>query len=81
MSSCAGLLVPLNVIVDCSTVMFVLIAVLSYSLKIKSAIDNYPDGIGSEGYTQIAFSLLTAGCKDDDEKENVFKSMFYGENA
>ena len=47
----------------------------------KWAIDNYPDGIGSEGYTQIAFSLLTAGCKDDDEKENVFKCMFYGENA
>lgn len=47
----------------------------------KCAIAHYPDGIGDEGYIQIAASLLTAGCKDKSERENVFNSMFYGENA
>lgn len=47
----------------------------------KWAVEIYPDGIGGEGYTTIAFSLLTTGCKDESEKENVYKSMFYGENA
>lgn len=45
--------------------------------------ENYPDGIGEEGYLLIVHSLLTAGCKDEGEKQAIWKAMFYdkGEEA
>ena len=43
------------------------------------AVKVYPEGIGNEGYMQIAHSLLTAGCKTKEEKDAVWDGMFYKE--
>ena len=45
----------------------------------KWAFEEYPDGIGTEGYLQIVHFLLTAGCNDENEKKAIWDAMFYDE--
>lgn len=43
------------------------------------AVENYPKGIGSEGYLLIVHKLLTAGCNDEDESQAIWNAMFFEE--
>lgn len=43
------------------------------------AADNYPEGIGTEGYRVIAHTLLTTGTEAEDEKRTIWDATFYEE--
>lgn len=57
-------------------------AIATYEVKsiIEWAIENYPDGIDSEGYNRLAFILLTTGCPKS-ESDKIWCDSFYEEVA
>ena len=54
------------------------------SIKIEQifdwAVTNYPDGIGADGYEQIALQILSLGC-DEKQKAEIYDKTFFVEKV